>query len=481
MEVVKQIRVRFAPSPTGFLHVGGARTAIFNWLFAKNTGGKFLLRIEDTDPNRSRSELSEQIIRSLNWLGLNWDEDVVYQSDRISQHREIVNELIKKGRAYYCFESVEELEQQRKNSERNNEYYRYNRAALNLSKNEVRKLIDANTPYYVRFKVPDGETVFSDIVHGDTIFQNSEIDDFIILRSNGAPVYHISVVTDDHDMGITHVIRGDDHLSNTPKQVLLYNALGWDLPKFAHLPMIVDEQKRKLSKRRNPVAVEEYMDKGYLSEAMFNFLTLLGFAPPDDKEIIPRNELIQMFTLERINKKPAVFDLKKLNWINSEYIKNADEGIIAELLKKYLEKNISELNLPAASAELPMDYLFKIVWLMKERVFTINDFFVRGRYFFTEPDSYDPKGVSKYWNNNVKILLAEYLNDLKNAEYFNTDFLEKHLREFTGKKNIKPADIIHPLRLALTGITISPGIFDVMAVLGMQKVIKRINKMIEEL
>jgi glutamyl/glutaminyl-tRNA synthetase len=176
-----------------------------------------------------------------------------------------------------------------------------------------------------------------------------------------------------------------------------------------------------------------------------------------------------------------VFDLKKLNWINSEYIKNADEGIIAELLKKYLEKNISELNLPAASAELPMDYLLKIVWLMKERVFTINDFFVRGRYFFTEPDSYDPKGVSKYWNNNVKILLAEYLNDLKNAEYFNTDFLEKHLREFTGKKNIKPADIIHPLRLALTGITISPGIFDVMAVLGMQKVIKRINKMIEEL
>lgn len=480
MEAVNQIRVRFAPSPTGFLHVGGARTAIFNWFFAKNKGGKFLLRIEDTDPQRSRSELSKQILRSMQWLGLVWDGEVVYQSDRISRHHEVVEELIKSGKAYYCFETTEELEQLRKEAERKKEYYKYNRASLRLSKNDVNKFLETNTPYYIRFFVPEDETEFNDLVHGKTIFRNSEIDDFIILRSNGAPVYHIAVVADDHDMAITHVIRGDDHLSNTPKQVLLYNALGWELPVFAHLPMIVDEQKKKLSKRTNTVAVEEYRDKGYLSDALFNFLTLLGFAPPGDREIIPRNEIIRIFSFDRINKKSAVFDLKKLDWINSQYIKNADEKVIADLMREYLRKSYIDLNLPASSSELNEEYLINIVRLMKERVFTIHDFFERGRYFFTEPDSFDQKGVSKYWNDEVKKLLSEYLNDIKNTGIFKADLLEKHLREFTEGKNIKPAILIHPVRLAITGITISPGIFGLMEVLGKEKVIKRIEKMLIE-
>jgi glutamyl-tRNA synthetase len=313
-----EIRVRFAPSPTGFLHVGGARTAIFNWLFARNKSGKFLLRIEDTDPERSKSELSVQIIRSMNWLGMEADEPIVYQALNMSRHRDVVEELLKTGKAYYAFETPEELEEKRKEAAHQKVQYKYNRASLHLSKDAVDKLLSEGKPYAVRFKVPEGKTVFEDIVHGETVFNNSEIEDFILMRSDGSPVYQIAVVVDDHDMKISHVIRGDDHLSNTPKQILLYRALGWEVPYFAHLPMILDELKKKLSKRRNPVAVEEYKDKGYMPEALFNFLTLLGFAPEENKEIISRSELIRTFTFERVNKKSAVFDMKKLDWINSE-------------------------------------------------------------------------------------------------------------------------------------------------------------------
>src|SRR4030095_6489831 len=336
---MQDVRVRFAPSPTGFLHVGGARTAIFNWLFAKNQGGKFLLRIEDTDPERSKSELSEQILRSMKWLGMEHDEAVVYQSDNISRYREVVNELVEKGKAYYAFETSEELEQKRKDAAAKKTQFKYDRASLKLDKETVQKYLTEGREHTIRFFVPDGVTEFEDIVHGKTVFNNSEIDDFVLLRSDGSPVYQIAVVVDDHDMKISHVIRGDDHLSNTPKQILLYEALEWDVPRFAHLPMILDESKKKLSKRRNTVSAEEYKIKGYLPEALFNFLTLLGFAPESNREIVSRNELIKMFTFNRVNKKSAVFDMKKLNWVNSEYIKTADEAVIAELVRDKLIKS----------------------------------------------------------------------------------------------------------------------------------------------
>jgi len=510
MEEVKasdgRIRVRFAPSPTGFLHVGGARTAVFNWLYAKNRKGKFLLRIEDTDAQRSKSELSEQIIRSLKWLGMESDEPIVYQSDRLERYKEIVRTLVNEKKAYYAFETTEELEAKRKESQSKKIAYKYDRASLKLDEAAIDKLLHEGKEHTVRFLVPEGVTEFEDIVHGKTVFQNSEIDDFVILRSDGSPVYQIAVVVDDNDMGITHVIRGDDHLSNTPKQILLYKSIGWNVPEFAHLPMILDEQKKKLSKRRNTVAVEEYRELGFLPDALFNFLTLLGFAPENKKEIIPRDELISTFTFDRVNKKSAVFDINKLKWINSEYIKSTDENIIAQLLKEQLIKrnisNVGNARLTDGQAYMrSLPYLFQVIKLMKERVSTINDFIDFGKYFFVDPDTYDEKGLSKYWNKEARELMGEYVKSLseppasclqqagatpfskggiKGGLNFNASVLEEQLRSFAESKNIKASALIHPLRLALTGTTVSPGLFELMETLGKESVISRLNRFVSQ-
>jgi glutamyl-tRNA synthetase len=482
---MEEVRVRFAPSPTGFLHVGGARTAIFNWLYAKNRKGKFLLRIEDTDSRRSKSELTKQIIRSLNWLGIVPDEPVVYQSDRIERYREVVRQLIANNKAYYAFESAEELAVKRLDAQQKKISSNYDRTSLQYDAETVKKFIADGKPYSIRFFVPEGVTEFDDLVHGSTSFQNSEIDDFVILRSDGTPTYQIAVVIDDHDMSITHVIRGDDHLTNTPKQILLYRALGWETPEFAHLPMIFDEEKKKLSKRRNTVSVDQYRRLGYLAEALFNFLTLLGFAPPDNREIISRDELIQLFSFDRVNKKSAVFDMKKLNWINEQYIKTTDEKQIARLIREKLSFYFDEL-LPAVDDK----YIISIVPLMKERVTTVNDFIEKGKYFFIEPESYDEKGLAKYWNSETKQLMHEYLELIKMSDsplsggntgggFFKSAYLDQQLRRFAEQKNIKPAVIIHPLRLALTGTTASPGIFELMEVLGKITTIKRVTNLVQ--
>jgi len=343
----------------------------------------------------------------------------------------------------------------------------------------IQKYLSEGKQYTVRFFIPEGVTKFNDIIHGETIFNNSEIDDFVLLRSDGSPVYQIAVVVDDHDMGITHVIRGDDHLSNTPKQILLYQALNWELPTFAHLPMILDEEKKKLSKRRNTVAVEEYKDKGYLPEALFNFLTLLGYAPPDNAELISVEELVKVFSFERVNKKSAVFDIKKLNWINSEYIKKTDEHKLAEMIALKIKNDFTVNHDDLSNKKMDLTYISRVVHLMKERVSTLNDFWEFGKYFFSEPHSYDEKGLTKYWNEQTKNLLTNYLQYLKkNNKPFTALILENDLREFSAGKDIKAALIIHPLRLALTGITISPGIFEVMEVLGFDITINRIEKFI---
>ncbi len=464
------IRVRFAPSPTGFLHVGGARTAIFNWLFARNKNGKFLLRIEDTDPERSKSELSGQILRSMEWLGMNSDEPIVYQALNIERHRQAALELLNNGKAYYAFETAEELDEQRKISQMNKVPFKYNRASLNLPKETVKQYLDEGKPYAVRFKVPEGMTEFDDIVHGKTSFNNSEIDDFVILRSDGSPIYQMAVVVDDYDMKITHVIRGDDHLSNTPKQILLYEAFGWEVPVFAHLPMILDEERKKLSKRRNPVSVEEYKDKGYLPEALFNFLTLLGFAPENNLEIVQREELIKIFTFDRVNKSSAVFDMKKLNWINSEYIKSADEDEIVKLISSKLSNDINDKEL------LNPEYIKNVYRLMKERVYTINDFTEFGKYFFADPVIYDEKGLLKHWNTEIKPLLINFTKELEIQDDWNPSNLEEKLRNFAELNNIKAAQLIHLLRLSVTGITVSPGIFEVLELISKKTVINRINK-----
>lgn len=489
----EKIRVRFAPSPTGFLHVGGARTAIFNWLYAKNKNGKFLLRIEDTDPERSKSELSEQILRSMEWLGMTSDEPIVYQALNIKRHQEAALRLLENKKAYYAFETTEELDEQRKLAQRNKVQFKYNRASLNLTEETIKQYLNEGRPYAIRFRVPDGITVFEDIVHGKTTFNNSEIDDFVILRSDGSPVYQIAVVVDDHDMNISHVIRGDDHLSNTPKQILLYKAFGWEVPIFAHLPMILDEEKKKLSKRRNTVSVEEYKEKGYLPDALFNFLTLLGFAPPlsfkergtglqpckggevptpEKIEVISKNDLINIFTFDRVNKSSAVFDMKKLNWINSEYIKSADEDEIAKMIQGKMNiQNINESFL----------YIKNVIKLMKERVYTINDFIEFGSYFFTDPVSYDEKGIAKYWNPDIKPIFITFAKELSSINDWNTAKIEEITRNFADLNNIKAAQLIHLLRLSVTGITVSPGIFEVLELLGKEIVSKRISQFISNI
>ncbi len=477
----ENIRVRFAPSPTGFLHVGGARTAIFNWLYAKNKNGKFLLRIEDTDPERSKSELSEQILRSMEWLGMTSDEPIVYQALNIERHRQASMELLAANKAYYAFETSQELDEQRKLAQRNKVQFKYNRASLNLKEETIRQYLDEGRPYAIRFRVPEGITEFDDIVHGKTTFNNSEIDDFVILRSDGSPVYQIAVVVDDHDMNISHVIRGDDHLSNTPKQILLYEAFGWKVPLFAHLPMILDEEKKKLSKRRNTVSVEEYKEKGYLADALFNFLTLLGFAPPlsykerglggevsapRKLEVVSINDLVNIFTFDRVNKSSAVFDMKKLNWINSEYIKSDDEDEIVKLVQEKLIKG--DLDESAT-------YIKNVIRLMKERVYTINDFVEFGGYFFTDPVSYDEKGLAKHWNPEIMPVFEQYVKELELLEDWNASKIEEKLRNFAEFNNIKAAQFIHLLRLSVTGITVSPGIFEVLELLSRKTVINRVN------
>ncbi len=470
-----EVRVRFAPSPTGFLHVGGARTAIFNWLFAKNLGGRFLLRIEDTDPERSKSELSEQILRSMKWLEMVSDEPVVYQSDKIERYKEIVEILIADKKAYYAFETPEEIESKRKEALEKKLPFTYYRDSLKYDEETIRKFISEGKPYSIRFFIPEGVTRFNDLVHGETEFQNSEIDDFVILRSDGTPTYQIAVVVDDQDMNITHVIRGDDHLSNTPKQILLYRALGWKLPEFAHLPMILDEHKKKLSKRRNTVSVEEYKDLGYLPEALFNFLTLLGFAPPDNKEIITREELVNIFTFGRVNKKSAVFDMKKLNWINAEYLKAADEKELTALIREKLPSN---LNVRADG--FSDEFMEGVIRLMRERAVTINEIIEKGKFFFKDPETYDEKGLAKHWNENIKNLLKAYIEILEknSANEFNALHLEKQLRKFTELNGLKAAALIHPLRLSLTGTSASPGIFELMEVLGKVTSLRRIKRII---
>lgn len=466
-----EIRVRFAPSPTGFLHVGGARTAIFNWLYARKHNGKFLLRIEDTDPERSRGELSEQILRSMKWLGMEPDEPIVYQALNITRHKEIAMELLKSGNAYYAFESAEELEAQRKTAQHNKVPFKYNRASLSLDADTVQKYLGEDKPYAIRFRVPEGTTEFDDIVHGSTTFNNTDIEDFVILRSDGSPVYMIAVVVDDHDMNITHIIRGDDHLSNTPKQIMLYKAMGWEVPEFAHLPMILDEQKKKLSKRRNPVSADEYRSKGYLPEAMFNFLTLLGYAPFNNREVISREELVSEFTFERVNKKSAVFDMKKLGWLNSEYIKNTSADELLKLVKSNEYFDNSGINLNGFTD----GYIKNVIALMQERFSTVNELADYGKYFFEDPLTYDEKGLQKYWVNDIKPFFSEFFSVLENLDSWNSSKIEESLRNYSESKQIKAAGLIHLLRLAVSGKTVTPGIFDVIELIGKERIINRIS------
>lgn len=464
------VRVRFAPSPTGYLHVGGARTALFNWLFARQNKGTFILRIEDTDKTRSTPEALSAIIESLNWLRLTYDEGPYYQSQRLELYKKFIDRLLKEGKAYYCFCSPELLQQKREAALAAKIAPKYDGTCANLSKKEVERRLAAGEKAAVRFRKLPGITEVNDLVRGKVVFDNEIIDDFIILRSDGMPTYNFTVVVDDIDMGITHVIRGEEHLSNTPKQLMLYSALGYQPPKFAHLSMILAPDKSKLSKRHGATSVLEFRDLGYLPEAMLNYLALLGWAYDDKTEFFTIDELIEKFSLEKVSKNPAIFDHKKLEWMNSVYLRKVAVDRLEELLIPIL------LTRGYAVDKLDKNWVKTAIELERIRAHTLLDIANNFRYYLDETIEIDEQAAEKYLKSEKSIsLLSKLISELAELDSFDTASLETLFKRITATEQVKLADLVHPTRVALTGKTVGPGIYELISVMGKETAIKRIK------
>jgi glutamyl-tRNA synthetase len=473
-------RVRFAPSPTGYLHIGGARTALFNWLFARRHGGVFVLRIEDTDAARSSPDMVEGILDGLRWLGLDWDEGPgsggpyapYFQSERMDRHRAMVDRLVADGRAYYCYCSPAELKAKRDAAERAGGAWRYDRTCCGLSQDEIEARERNHVPRAVRFRVPEGTTRVEDLVHGPIEFDSANIEDFVVLRSDRQPTYQLSVVADDVEMAITHVVRGDDHISNTPKQILLYEAIRAPLPQFAHVPLILGPDKKRLSKRHGATSVMEYARQGYLPEAMVNFLSLLGWSPGTDQELFSRDELTSVFRLEGIGGGNAVFNPDKLEWFNQQHIARIASDELAVRLKPVFE---------AAGIWDPGYLDVRHAWfcavldLLKPRARRLGDFVTQGWFFFTDTAEYDSTAVEKHLRAGgvVEHLIAV---DAALAELptFDAGSVEAAVRAVAEARGVKAGTLIHAIRVAMTGKAVSPGLFEVVWLLGRERVRARI-------
>lgn len=471
------VRVRFAPSPTGYVHVGSLRTALYNYLFARHHGGVNILRIEDTDRTRYVEGAVENMLRTMEWAGIEFDEGPIQggpsapyvQSERTELYRKHADELIARGKAYPCFCTPERLDQVRKAQQATGIPPMYDRLCRNLTKEEAEKRIASGEAHVVRMRVPIGEVVrFHDMIRGDVEFDSKTIDDQVLLKSDGFPTYHLANIVDDHSMKITHVIRGEEWLSSTPKHVLLYEAFGWDAPKFAHLPLLLNADRSKLSKRQGDVAVEDYRDKGYLPEALVNFLALMGWNPSATEEIFSIEELIREFDLERVNKAGAVFNREKLDWMNAEYIRKMTPSELLPLVKP----------LAAARNYVSSDeYLLAVIHVMQERVRTLPDFVDFASYFFVPPDfkDVDEKYKSKHWTADGKARLTELLPKLESLKSWNHDSLEQTVREFAESQGLSAGKLIHPIRLAVTGKGMGPGLFELLVVIDKAESIRRME------
>ncbi len=477
-------RVRFAPSPTGYLHVGGARTALFNWLYARHLGGVFVLRIEDTDVERSSWEMVAGILDGMRWLGLDWDEGPevgglhgpYFQSERLDRYREAAARLVASGHAYYCYCNPDDIKARRDAAEAAGQSWSYDRACASLSADEVAAREAAGTPRAIRFRMPAGTTAFDDVVHGRIEFENAVIEDFVVLRSDRHPTYHLSVVVDDIDMGITDVVRGDDHISNTPKQVLLYEALGAPVPRFAHVPLILGPDKRRLSKRHGATSVMEYERQGFLPEAMFNFLALLGWSPgAGDRELFTREELVEAFSLDGIASSNAVFNPEKLEWFNVQHIARLDADTIA----KRLEPALREAGLWSDSlAGERREWFHQVIEILKPRAKKLGDIVEHGRYFFADPAGYDEAAVKKHLAApDLAGRVAVWVSVLAGVEPFSPAAIETALRACAESEGIKAATLIHATRVAVTGQGVSPSLFDVVALVGREATARRLAKL----
>jgi glutamyl-tRNA synthetase len=459
---MEKIRTRFAPSPTGFLHIGGARTALFNWLYARHFGGKFVLRIEDTDQTRSTDESTKAILDAMVWLGLTCDEGPYFQAQRVEIHREMVLKLINEGKAYYCTCTPEELEAKRKQALATGKKPKYDGTCRDkkLSKS-------ANT--VVRFlSKQEGSTVVEDLIKGNIVFNNEELDDLIIERGDGYPTYNFAVVIDDALMNITHVIRGDDHVNNTPRQILLYEALGFDVPKFAHVPMILGSDKTRLSKRHGATSVMAYKGMGFLPEALVNYLVRLGWAH-GDQEIFSMAQLVDLFSMEAVGKSPAIFNPEKLLWLNAHYIKEASLDRLTEEMK---------LLWPAGTITGDVDFTKKVIADLRPRVKTLAELADTADFYFTDEIKYEEPVAQKFLTPDIAEHLKGIVSALSSVQNFSKEGLEEYFKVFTQEKNIKFKLIAQPLRVALTGKTVSPGIDEIMVTLGKDRVIKKIKNAI---
>jgi glutamyl-tRNA synthetase len=491
------VRVRFAPSPTGFLHIGGLRTALYNYLFAKSQkGGKFILRIEDTDQSRYVEGAEQDIIDSLKWCGMDIDEGPneggdsgpYRQSERKDIYHKYAKQLIDNGLAYYAFDTTDEIDQMRDRLKKSgNPSPKYDavtrqsmKNSLTLPQDEVEKKLEAGEEYVVRLKVPRRETIrFEDLIRGHVSFESKGLDDQVLLKSDGMPTYHLANVVDDHLMKITHVIRGEEWLSSTPKHILLYQAFGWEAPQMAHLPLIMSPSGGKLSKRKAeeegiPVNTKEYIRQNYEPEALVNFLAYLGWSPGDDSEIHSLNELCHLFTLERVSKGGAVFNHKKLLWYNEHYLREQTDKTIAERLRPIAK---------AQGVEFPDDeYLQKAISLLKDRVSKIDELLDMGSFFFEDPEEYDEKALKK-WKNDSSDLVTQYKEKISGLDddEFKAATLKSHLEDVINSNDVGFGKLMMPLRIAVTGQGFGPDLFSSMQLLGKETVLNRINTALEKL
>lgn len=483
--ISNNVRVRFAPSPTGYLHIGGLRTALYNYLFAKHNDGKFVLRIEDTDRNRFVEGAVDSLIKTLDWVGLKYDEgpdgEGEYGPYMQSQRLEIYNYhaeiLLKSGKAYRCFCTPDRLQELREQQQRQKlPQAKYDKHCLSLSSDDIKNKLDSGTPFVIRLNVPsDQKVTFTDLIREHVEFDTSNIDDQVLIKSDGFPTYHLANVVDDHLMKITHVIRGEEWLSSTPKHILLYDFFGWEKPEFAHLPLLLNPDRSKLSKRQGDVAVEDYQSKGYLKEALLNFVSLLGWNAGDDKEFYYLSELIEKFSLDRVNKSGAVFDQQKLNWLNAEHLRSKSDLELLEMLKSEIHK--SEYK----NDDYSDNYLLKVIEAMKERVSFVSEFLTSAPYFFKAPENYEEDIVRKRWTPQSAEILSELALVYESLDNPAKDDYENGLKSLAELKQIGIGKIIHPLRLAVSGMGNGPGVYDIVNIIGHTQTIKRIRKAVETL
>lgn len=481
---MSEVRVRFAPSPTGYLHIGGARTCLFNWLFARKLGGKLVLRVEDTDIARLKEDSVSQIITSLKWLGLNWDEGPevggdhgpYYQSERFDIYKKYADQLVAEGKAYYCFCTPEELQAEREKQYAEKKSPRYAGTCSKLTAEEVQAKIDAGMKYSIRLRIPtEGAITFHDMIHGDVTFNMDQFDDFVIMKSNGIPTYNFAVVVDDHLMAMTHVLRAEEHLSNTPKQLLVYEALGWTAPEFGHMSMILAPDRSKLSKRHGATSVEEFRSQGYLAPAIVNYLTLLGWGPGDEREMFSVADTLSLFAPEQMSKKAAIYDTKKLTWLNGQYLSALPiEEILPEAKPFFIKSGLVD----EAWLEANADYFKQLVDTVRVRVKTLQEVVDASTYFFQDVTEYDEKGVAKHFTPEAVALLEKCIAAIEADEEYSLASIEAAYNKISADSGLALGKVIHPTRLALTGRTVSPGMFDVMVLLGKEKTLERLHKAI---